>query len=138
MPVLVAATSGDGPFLQVIVEMVVGCVMSGLLFACFARWQPAGLVWIGQRTAVAYVMHPYLLIREQPWDPIRVLPEATRYLPNSPVSTGLVELLLILAYPIAGVAITATIFNAIRFIVVFIANLFTFTQKLSRIRKTDM
>eukprot|EP00927_Polykrikos_kofoidii_P084364 TRINITY_DN886_c0_g1_i2.p1 TRINITY_DN886_c0_g1~~TRINITY_DN886_c0_g1_i2.p1 ORF type:complete len:1939 (-),score=196.57 TRINITY_DN886_c0_g1_i2:270-5654(-) len=138
MPVLVAATNGDGPFLQVIVEMVVGCVMSGLLFACFARWQPAGLVWIGQRTAVAYVLHPYLLIREQPWDPIRVLPEATRYLPNSLVSTGLVELLLILAYPIAGVAITATIFNAIRFIVVFIANLFTFTQKLSRIRKTDM
>eukprot|EP00927_Polykrikos_kofoidii_P084367 TRINITY_DN886_c0_g2_i1.p1 TRINITY_DN886_c0_g2~~TRINITY_DN886_c0_g2_i1.p1 ORF type:complete len:1924 (-),score=192.51 TRINITY_DN886_c0_g2_i1:371-5710(-) len=119
MPVLNAALNGDGPLLQVVVESVVGCLLSGLLLACFARWQPAGLVWIGQRAAAAYVLHPYLLLKDQPWDPNRVLLEVIRYAPNSPVTTGSVQLLLILAYPIAGVAITAAVFDAVRFAIVF-------------------
>eukprot|EP00927_Polykrikos_kofoidii_P039163 TRINITY_DN33598_c0_g1_i1.p1 TRINITY_DN33598_c0_g1~~TRINITY_DN33598_c0_g1_i1.p1 ORF type:complete len:835 (-),score=81.34 TRINITY_DN33598_c0_g1_i1:34-2424(-) len=121
-PYLVTTDGNDYSLLEVILGITVASSMSGLLFACFTRWQPPVLLWIGKRALAAYALHPYLVLSEQPWDPDRVLSAVEGWFPNMPLLTLLLQLLLILTYPLVGIALAGAVFNGVFSVCSFLWN----------------
>jgi acyl-coenzyme A synthetase/AMP-(fatty) acid ligase len=108
VPYLQATLNGNGKLIQVVIEVVLGCSMAGLLFALFMHKQPEALVWLGRQALPAYVLHPYVIMHSQPWDPQVVL-NAVASTITLPALTGLLQLGVVLGYALIIILIsTAT------------------------------
>mmetsp|Transcript_79693 Transcript_79693/g.215494 ORF Transcript_79693/g.215494 Transcript_79693/m.215494 type:complete len:677 (+) Transcript_79693:1337-3367(+) len=109
-PYMDAVFQGAGGLPQACVEVLLGSVMTGLLLMCFVPWQPAFLRWLGRNALSGFVIHAQVPLRGMPWEPQRVVAWLTG-LHHSELVTAPLQLMVVLMYPVMGIAVGAAVFQ---------------------------